>query len=867
MTEGRRVYRALLRLYPASFREEYASELAQTYEDSVRERGRAGALLGAIADVVPNALAAHWAILSQDLRYTARSLSGARGFALATILVTALGVGANTATFSVADYVLFRPLAFHDPERLVRMCDGPRRGGGWGCMNQMPAARYRAIVSTNRSFEEQGGVGAFARQAMNLVGEGDPVRISTVAVTPEVLPLLGVRPMIGRLFDTASPRQDAQTVVVSYGLWQSHFGGDPGIIGKPVSLNGQPSVVIGVMPQTFRFPTDETQLWTPLLLTEEDYANLGNNRLEVTARLKPGVTFEQAQADVNAIADRLHREQPEQYDENSGFSFFKQRDEMSPRYRVMLLALVAASLCMLLLTCANLANLMLARAAGRERELAVRAALGAGRERLMRQLLTESVTLALLGGIAGAVVAVMAVPLLGRLVPATLPIASQPTVDLRVFAIAAMLSALTGLGFGLLPAMRIGGTTGFAALREGTRGSASRQRLRTVLVAIEVTVSVVLLIGSGLLIRAMLRVEAIDPGFSSDRVLSVQTALPLPKYNDRDRREGFYRRVLADVRALPGVEAAGYMNGLPFVMTGVIARVLFPGEEDRRDGTQNASYRVITPQFFDAMRIPIRQGRDFRDDDTRERELVAVVSESFVQRRLPGQSAIGRTIEVRGETRAIVGVVGDIMVRGLERTSEPQLYLPVNQARDTLPDAWMPKELLVRSSIGPAALLPGIRQAIRNADAQQPISNVRMLSELVGDQTAARRAQVRVLGALAALALILAAVGIHGLLAFTVAQRDREIGVRLALGADPGSVRRMIVTEGVRMAVMGVVPGVIIAYLAARGMSSLLFGVRPEDPVTIGVVAVLCFGTTVAACVAPAIRAARIEPITALKSD
>ena len=859
-----RLYRALLRLYPASFREEYAHELTRTWEEGTRDRGPVGALVSAIADVVPNALAAHWTILSQDLRYTARSLRNARGFAVATILVTALGVGANTATFSIADYVLLRPLAFHEPERLVRMCDGPRTGGGWGCMNQMPAARYREVVTTSRSFES---AGAFARMAVNLVGDGEPARVSTAAVTPEVLPTLGVRPLAGRVFDTAAPQQDAQSVVVSYGLWRSHFGGDAGMVGKQVSLNGQPYVVIGVMPQTFRFPTDETQLWMPMLLTEEDYANLGNNRLEVVARLRPGVTFEQARADVNAIADRLHREHPEQYDERSGFSFFRQRDEMSPRYRTMLLALVGASLCMLLLTCANLANLMLARAAGRERELAVRAALGAGRERLMRQLLTESVTLALVGGLAGAAAAAMAVPLLSRLVPTSLPLALEPSVDLRVFAIAAGLSALTGLGFGLLPALRVGGATGFAALREGARGSASRRRLRTALVAIEVTVSVVLLISSGLLMRAMLRVQAIDPGFSAENVLSVQTALPLPQYSDRVRREEFYRRVLAEVRAQPGVQAAGYMNGLPFVMTGVIARVLFPGEQDRRDGTQNASYRVVTPQFFDAMRIPIRQGRDFRDDDTRDGQRVAIVSESFVRRRLPNQNAIGRTVEVRGDTLAIVGVVGDIMVRGLERVSEPQLYLPINQARDTLPDAWMPKELLVRASGAPASLLPAIRRAVRNADAQQPISNVRMLSELVGDQTGTRRAQVRVLGALAALALILATVGIHGLLAFTVAQRDREIGVRLALGADPRSVRRMIVGEGMRMAVIGVVPGVIIAWLAARGMSSLLFGVRPEDPVTIGVVSVLCFATTVAACVAPAVRASRIHPMSALRAD
>ena len=479
----------------------------------------------------------------------------------------------------------------------------------------------------------------------------------------------------------------------------------------------------------------------------------------------------------------------------------------------------------------------------------------------------ESVALASIGGVAGAVLAVLSVPLLGKLVPTTLPMASNPAVDLRVLVIAAALSALTGLGFGLLPALKVGGKTGFTALREGTRGSARRQRLRTVLVALEVSVSVVLLVGAGLLIRAMMRVQAVDPGFSVERVLSVQTALPVPEYYNRAKRDEFYRRVLTQIRTLPGVEAAAYTSGLPFVMQGGISRVLFPGEADRRDGTQNASYRIITPQFFETMRVPLTDGRDFGELDTRDGQLVTIVSESFVKNRLANEGALGRLINVRNEARVIVGVVGDIMVRGLERTSEPQLYIPASQSRDTVGDIYLPKDLLVRASIAPATLLPAIRAAVRSADVRQPVSNVRLLSELLGDQTGTRRSQVRILCGLAALALLIAAVGIHGLLAFTVAQRDREIGVRLALGADHRVVGRMIFGEGVRMALFGVVPGVIVAYYAARAMSSLLFGVRPADPLTLGVVAAICFLTTIAACVAPALRAVRIEPITALRSD
>jgi predicted permease len=856
-------YRALLRLYPSSFRVEYAAELTRTYEDAVRNRGRVGATLAAIADVVPNAFAAHWAILVQDLRYTARALMRSRGFALATVLVTALGVGANAATFSVADFVLVRPLPFPDPDRLVRLCEGPRTGGGWGCMNQMSPAVYRDVLTKARSFED---LGAFVGTSVNLIGTGEPARIPAASVTPNTLGILGVAPMAGRVFDPARAESDAQAVVIGYGLWQSQLGADERVLGRTLTLDGNQYVVIGVMPAHFRFPAEEVQLWMPMILREDDFENRNNNYLDGVGRLKPGVSFEQARAELASIALDIERAHP---DDNAklGFSFFKQRDQMSPRYRLALLVLCGASLCMLLLTCANLANLSLARAAGRERELAVRAALGAGRERLVRQMMTESIVLAAIGGLAGALAAYVTVPLLTQLVPPTLPIATRPSVDLRAFAIAAGFSALTGLGFGLIPALRVGGQRSFAALRDGARGSGQRQRLRTTLVAVEVAVSVALLISSGLLIRAVWRVQAVSPGFSAEGVLTLRTQLPRPKYDEPTRRADFYTRVLSGVRALPGVQAASYTSGLPMVLTGGITLILLPGEVDRRDGTQSASFRLVTSQFFTTLQIPLRRGRTIDDDDRRGRPLVAVVSESFARRHWPNADAIGRTFETRGQMRTVVGVVGDMMVRGLERTSEPQLYIPFDQAPDNTGELYQPKELLVRSSRPAAALLPAIREIVRRVDAEQPISNVRMLSDVVADQTSTRRAQVRILGALAVLALLLAGVGIHGLLAFTVAQRDREIGVRLALGANPGLVARMVVSEGVRMALIGVVPGILIAYAGARAMGALLFGVRPDDPLTIGVAAVACFVTAAAACVRPALRASRIDPISALRAE
>jgi predicted permease len=860
-----RFYRALLRLYPASFRDDYASELTHTFEESVRDRGRVAATLAAVADVVPNAIAVHWEILVQDLRYTARTLNGSRGFAVAAVLVTALGVGANTATFSVADFVLVRPLPFKDPDELVRLCEGPREGGGWGCMNELSPANYRDVTIATRSFE---GWGAFTGSDVNLVGTGEPVRIPAVRVTAQLFPLLGVSPFAGRVFDTTrAGNDDAGSVVLSYGLWQSQFGGDDQILGTRLQLDGAPYVVIGVMPPAFSFPDDAPELWMPLLLREEDFLNRGNTYLHAIGRLKPGVTFEQARTELSALAARLARDYPET-NEETGFSFFRQRDYVFPRHRLMLLALCGASLCMLLLTCANLANLLLARAAGRERELAVRAALGAGRERLVRQMLTESLTLALMGGAAGVLAAWLALPLLARLVPPTLPIASEPSLDLRVFALAAAFTLLTGLGFGLIPALRVGGLTGFTALREGARSGGRRQRLRTVLVAVEVAVSVTLLISSGLLIRAVWRVQSVDPGFVSDNVLTLRTALPRPKYADPARRADFYNRVLTSVRALPGVEQAAYTSGLPMVLGGGIAGVTVPGHEVRSGRREGVSIRFVSSQFFGALRIPLRRGRDLEDSDTPARALVAVVSESFVKRYWPDTDPIGKTFEIRGQNRTVVGVVGEIKVRGLERTNEPQVYVPARQPPDAgLGDLYVPKDLVIRSSRPGMALLPSIREIVRQVDPEQPVSDVRMMAEVVGDQTDTRRAQLRILGALALLALLLAGVGIHGLLAFTVAQRAREIGVRLALGAGPSLVARMIVSEAARMAIFGVVPGIIGAYVAARAMSALLFGVRPEDPLTISVAAALCLATAVLGSLRPAVRAARVDPMSALRAE
>jgi predicted permease len=810
-----------------------------------------------------NALAYHWDILKQDLRYTARTLNRARGFTLTAIFVIALGVGANTAAFSAADFVLLRPLPFADPERLVRLCEGPRMGGGWGCMNQLSPANYRDFKTMSSSFQE---LGAFAGDAVNLVGGGEPRRLAITSATPEVLSLLGVSPALGRVF--VSGNADDASAVISYGLWQSQFGGDPGVLGRTINLNGAPRTIIGVMPAAFYFPNRDVQMWTLLTLREEDFANRTNNYIEAVGRLKQGVTFEQTRAELSMLADRLGRDYPETNAE-TGVSFFRMRDSMSPRFRVMLMALGGASLCLLLLTCANLANLLLARAAARERELAVRAALGAGKDRLVRQLITQSVTLTVLGGAAGVLVAASSLSLFSSLVPPTLPIASQPTLDLRVLALAALFTGFTGLGFGVFPALRAGGRTGFAALREGSRaGGGRKQRLRAVLVTVEVSMSVILLITCGLLIRAVWRVQAVDPGFVPQNVLTLRTALPRPKYDSPVRRGEFYDRVLTRVRGLPGVRSAAFISGLPMVVTGLITGVEVPGQEVRsaRSGA-GVSHRWVTPQYFRTMGIPIRRGRDVEEADTGDRAWVAVVSTSFTERYWPGQNPIGKTFRHRSQTRTVVGVVGDVKVRGLERNSEPQMYLSAPQVPERFPSNFDPKDLVIRHSGQGEALVSAVRQIVHAVDPAQPISDVRTLDDVLAGETATRRAQLQVLGALAVVAVLLSGVGIYGLLAYTVSQRSQEIGVRLALGAQPSSVARMILSDGMRLAALGIVLGVPAAYAAARGMRALLFGVEPGDPVTVATALGLALLMTLVGSLLPTLRALRVSPMSVMRAE
>ncbi|HTK54083.1 MAG TPA: ABC transporter permease [Gemmatimonadaceae bacterium] len=857
-----RLYRALLYLYPASFRNEYGRALTATFVARLRDiSGPARTLRGvlaAVGDVAPNAIAAHWEILRQDMRYAGRSLRTSVGFTLTAILVIALGVGANAAAFSLADFVLLRPLPFHDPGRLVDLWESTP---GYTQMEFSPA-NYRDMKAMTHSFA---AMGAYSDRTMNLAGTGEPRHLTVGIMTPHAMPVLGVPPLLGRAI-TPDDSTNEQVVVLSYGLWQTQFGEDARIVGKAIRLDGAPYTVIGVMPASFAFPTREIDAWVPLLMREAFFADRSDNFLSVVARLRPGVTAKQAAADVAAVAARLEQLDP-RANERTTAIVLDMRDEMSARSRMLVLALCGAALCILLLACANLASLLLARSAHRSRELAVRAALGAGRERIVRQLVTESMALALFGGIVGVAIAIAGVPVLARLVPDSLPVNGQPSVDLRVLLVAGALVVLTGLTFGVGPAIVAGRSKALDALRSGARGSARTQRLRSVLVTIEVAACVVLLVSSGLLIRAVLRIQGTDPGFRPEGVLTLRTELTGEKAALGAERVRFYDRVLQDVRALPGVERAAYMSGLPMVMGGGVWPTTLAGAPVVRDASNTVGLRFVTPQYFAAMGIPLRAGRDIADGDRRESPSVAVVSESFAKRMWPNENVIGKQFTIASTPRTIVGVVGNVRVRGLERPSEPQVYVPATQLPDGMMVFYAPKDLVIRSTVPAGTILPAVRRIIASADPDQPISDVQMLTDLVARQTSSRVTQLRLLGILATIALVIAGVGIHGLLAFAVSQRSREIGVRRALGEQARSIVGRVMREGLVLATAGVAIGVLVAYLAARAMGALLAGVQPGDPLTLAGAAVLCFVTAVVGCLRPALRAASVDPITVLRGD
>ena len=863
------LYRALLLLYPSSFRGQYGQEMSAVFARRLKTVSNPLAWLllwmETLLDVFVTAVQTHWDLLVQDVRYAFRAVRRAPGFAITVVLVAAIGVGATTAAYTLIDHVLIRPLPFPQPERLVKVWEDML--GSYDEMEPSPA-NYRDWKQMSTSFS---AMGAWRGLSVSMVGAGRPEQVDGVAMTADAFSIVGAKTMLGRMITAQDDRPNAtRTVILSYGFWQKSFGADPGVIGRRLLFDGDPYVVIGVMKPEFDFPFRKIQIWAPMRFVNRDFEDRNDNYLDVIARLRPGVSIDRARSEMRVISEHLKRQYPRDNEHVSVTIVPLRSDGVNARARTMLMALLGASFCVLLIACANLASLLLARALVRRREIAVRNALGAGRERLVRQMLTENLLLALAGGSLGVLLASFALPLFSKLVPTGLPIAETPTIDWRVLLFALVLTIATGICFGVIPAARAASGINAAALQEGSRQGVGgrRERLRSMLVMAETAMSLVLLVSCGLLVRALLRLENTDPGFRAENVLTLETALPEPKYDATARRVEFYQHVLSGVRALPGVVSAGYTSFLPMKIQGGIWPVTLPGQPKNVDRAfHQASLRFVTPGYFETMRIPLLRGRSVSESDTVNSQYVAVVSESFARQYWPDQDPLGRQFNFGLADRTVVGVVGNVRVRGVERTSEPQVWLPYRQVKDGVIQWYAPKDLAIRCSVGMDQLLPAVRRIIAEADPQQPISDVEMMSDIVAEQTASRRIQVRVLGGFALIAMLLAGIGIHGLLSFTVANRSQEIGVRMAVGAQAADILGMVLRESAWLALAGTAAGVALAWMAARTLQSLLVGVQPLDATTWTAAVVLVVAMTLAGSFLPALRAVRIDPLTAIRTE
>jgi putative ABC transport system permease protein len=864
-----RLYRLLLRVYPASFRHEYGEELCRLHAERRAGASRSTRLAlwrEALADAAVTAPRVHADILRHDLRYACRALLRAPIFAATAMLVIAIGIGATTATFSVANRVLFPALPYEAPDRIVRIWE---KTPGYAQMEPSPA-NYRDWRQMATAFD---AMGAYTSMPVSLV-RGHSERLTAVEVTEEVFGILGARPALGRRFVTGDYAPAAGgTVVISDALWRRAFGADPGVIGRTMRLESDLFAlehdtfeIVGVMPQEFYYPDRETELWIPARFDESVFRDRDNNFLSVVARLAGSVSLADARAQMDGIMANLERAYPKE-NANSRATVRLVADQVPSQSRVLVRVLGAASACVLLIACSNLASLLLTRFTTRRREIAVRTALGAGRERLIRLMLTESVLLSAAGGAGGVALAAVAVPLLARLVPTSLPIPAATPLEPEVLGFAAALTILTGILFGVLPALRACRGTDATALRDRQSSGGGRERLRQALVVAQVAASIVLLVCAALLTRALLRVQALDPGFEADRVLTMRTALPPGRYPTTAGKVAFFDRVRAGVQALPGVDAAAYTSGLPMVMRGGVWPVGLPQIEASGDDPEQhrAILRFVTPGYFRVLQIPLRRGRDIAESDTAQSPFVAVVSESFARRYWPGEDPLGRTFTFAFFERTIVGVVGDVRVRGLEGFSEPQVYLSYKQVPDGGLPFYAPKDLLVRTAGDPLAAASAVRAVVAAADPALPATNIRSMTDVVALETGARRTQIAVLACFTIAAVMLAATGIHGLLAFSVSQRVQEIGIRVALGATRGTVLRLILGQGVTLALAGSAMGVAAAYGSARALGTLLAGVSPADvPAFVTAITVTVLMTLSGSAV-PAVRALAIDPATAVR--
>ncbi|AHG88496.1 permease [Gemmatirosa kalamazoonensis] len=872
-----RVYRVLLALLlPARFRRRFGDEMALVFAElCAASRGPLGGLRALAAELPPllslalRERRAEWRSTDrgdstmtdrarQDLRFAWRALRRSPGFALVAALTLALGVGANTAIFSVVRGVLLKPLALRAPEQLVDVAES--RGGPNDLAETTPGsfADWRRQAASLR-------LAGYSTADATLTGLGDAERLPGAITVGGLFELLGVPALVGRALTEADDAPGAAPVVVlSHAEWQRLFGGDRAAMGRALVLDGTAYTIVGVMPPSFRFPSGGTAYWMPARFSAEMRANRDQYFVAVVGRLRPGATLETARAELATIAARQRRAWP-QYDADLRIVARPLLDTVVAGARTRLLVLMASVGCVLLITCANLGNLLLARATARRREFAVRRAVGAGTRRLVRQLFTESLLLALVGGALGAVVgrAFLALLLAAR-ATTHLPRADEIRLDLPVLAFTLGVSALAGLCFGSVPAWQLARTRSLEALRQGTRGSAGREWTRRALVVSELALAMMLLTGAGLLLRSFAQLQRVDPGFAATRLLTFDAA----RGDVRADNAAFFAAALERVRALPGVRAAALVSQLPVTGRGIGAwfnRLDRPTPPGRKP--EGEAYRVVSPEYFTTIGLPLRRGRSLGTSDTRDRPAV-VINEALARKYYPGEDPIGKEIYLGApdnrlfDRAPIVGVVGDTHDAGLGAAPLPTVYIPHAVMR-----AWPSFSFVVRTAGAPETAASAARAAIRALDPSVPVRDVRAIDDVLSESVAPARWSMMLMTVFAAVALTVAALGVFGVLSFLVAQRRRELGIRMALGAAPRALRRMVLGQGLVLVLAGLGLGVVGALALSRFMTTLLYGVTPTDAATYAGVAVLLVLIAVVASWLPARHATHVDPIVVLRSD
>jgi putative ABC transport system permease protein len=803
----------------------------------------------------------------QDLRYGTRMLLKQPGFTVIAVMALAIGIGANTAIFSVVNAVLLEPLPFPEPDRLMIVYESRiDRGASRSSVSYPNFADWR---DQNQVFEH---MSSYHNSDFILTGDGDPARIQGAVVNADLFPLLGVAPILGRAFlpEEDKPGDSGRAVMLGHRLWQTRFNADPGVIDRSLVLGGKNYTVVGVMPEGFQFPigSDPVDLWSTVAIDSGMFEQRGAHYMQVIARLKQGVTIDQAKAEMDGIAANLERQYP---DENlhRGVNIVPALESMVGDVRPALFMLLGAVGCVLLIGCANVANLLLARATTRHKELAIRAALGASRWRVVRQLLTESVLLSMAGGALGLLVAMWGTDVLVAVSRDDLPRAAQIGLDGRVLAFTFLVSILTGVSFGLVPALHSSKTDLTESLKEGGRGStegAHRNRLRAVLVVGEVAVAIVLLAGAGLLIQSLRRLQQVNPGFNPHNVLTFSIGLPEVKYKP-EQQVDFYRQLQARLNSLPGVKSSS--AGTPLPMGGDRMRVTFEteGRPIRKGELPATEIRTIGLDYFKTLGIPLVKGRDFTERDDKKAPAVIIVNEAFARQFFPGEDPIGKFItpgisadDDESPRREIVGVVGNVKHRSLSVEVDPEAYEPHAQLTFDM-------SVLVKTETDPLGIVSAVQSEIRAMDKDLPAYNIKTLDQYLAASVAQPRFNTLLLTLFAGMALLLTAVGLYGVMSYSVNQRTHEIGIRMALGADRSDVLRLVVGQGMTLTAIGVGVGLTGAYFLTRLLESFLFGVSSTDPATFTAIALLLVAVALAACFVPARRATRVDPMVALRYE